>query len=166
MLEYDWENSVGHWVCTTSHVMRRALSNQLAQEGMTLRQWEVLAWLSCNGDVCQAQLAECLGIEPHTLAGVLRRMERDGWLKRTCCSEDRRRNKLVPTEKAETVWANAVGWCRQVRMQATQGFSEDEIATLRDLCSRIRENLASEAACGSAAASNGRRDLAAAGAKS
>ncbi|MFG0331741.1 MAG: MarR family winged helix-turn-helix transcriptional regulator [Maioricimonas sp. JB049] len=156
MLEYDWENSVGHWVCTTSHIMRRSLSNRLSQAGITLRQWEVLAWLSCNGDVCQAQLAECLGIEPHTLAGVLRRMERDGWLKRTCCSEDRRRNKLVPTEKAETVWNGAVAWCRQVRAQATQGFTEDEIATLRDLCSRIRENLGNETECNGAAPTNGR----------
>ena len=92
MLRYDFENSVGYWVCMTSHAIRRSLSVRLAEEGITLRQWEVLAWLACDGEVSQAELAECMGIEPPTLAGVLRRMERDGWLSRRCCENDRRRN--------------------------------------------------------------------------
>ena len=60
MLEYDWESSIGYWVCTTSHALRRALSTQLAQEGMTFRQWEVLAWLSANDGLSQAEMAECI----------------------------------------------------------------------------------------------------------
>lgn len=142
VLEYDWESSVGHWVCTTSHALRRALTNCLAQEGMTFRQWEVLAWLSVNEDLSQAELADCMNIEPHTLAGVLRRMERDGWLERKCSPQDRRRNTIHPTEKAEDVWLRAVECCHQVRAQAIAGISPDEIEQFKATCEKIRNNLA------------------------
>jgi MarR family transcriptional regulator for hemolysin len=142
VLEYDWETSVGHWLCSTSSAMKRALSASLAKEGMTFRQWEVLAWLSVNGDLSQAELADCLNIEPHTLAGVLRRMERDRWLERRSSPHDRRKNTIHPTEKAEEAWARAVQCCHQVRAQAVAGLSDGELQQFKAICDRIRENLA------------------------
>jgi MarR family transcriptional regulator, transcriptional regulator for hemolysin len=144
VLEYEWESSIGYWVCTTSHAMRRALGTQLAREGMTMRQWEVLAWLSANGNLSQAEMAECMGIEPHTLAGVLRRMERDGWLERRCCEHDRRKNTIVPTDKAEDVWLRAVACCHTVRARASEGLSDSELEQFRLTCEKIRNNLAVE----------------------
>jgi len=145
VLEYDWESSIGYWVCTTSHALRRSLSTQLASEGMTFRQWEVLAWLSANGNLSQAEMAECMGIEPHTLAGVLRRMERDGWLERKCCEHDRRKNTIVPTEKAEEVWLRAVECCHKVRARASEGFSEKELEQFKATCEKVRANLETDA---------------------
>lgn len=128
-------------MCTTSHAIRRALSVRLAEEGITLRQWEVLAWLSCDADVSQVELSECMGIEPPTLAGVLRRMERDGWLRRRSCTADRRRNRLEPTEKADEAWQRSLKICQQVREQAVAGFTAAELSLLKKLCAEIRENL-------------------------
>jgi MarR family transcriptional regulator for hemolysin len=142
VLRYDFENSVGYWICMTSHAFRRTLSARLAEEGITLRQWEVLAWLACDGEVSQSELAECLGIEPHTLAGVVRRMERDGWLRRTSCADDRRRNRLVPTERGEEVWRRALQHCHAIREQAVAGFTPAELSLLKKLCAEIRANLA------------------------
>jgi MarR family transcriptional regulator for hemolysin len=141
VLEYDWENSVGYWICTTSHAIRRALSNRLAQERMTLRQWEVLACLSQRQNSSQAEIAECLGIEPHTLTGIISRMERDGWVKRVASSTDRRRYFILPTERGHEVWTRAVEWCREVRSQALTGFSADEARLMKEFCERIRANL-------------------------
>jgi len=141
VLDFDWESSIGYWVCTTSHALRRALSTQLAQEGMTFRQWEVLAWLSHNGNLSQAEMAECMGIEPHTLAGVLRRMERDGWLERRSCQHDRRKNTIVPTDKAEDVWLRALECCQQVRSRAVEGLSDAELEQFKRTCEKVRANL-------------------------
>jgi MarR family transcriptional regulator for hemolysin len=144
VLEFDWENSVGHWLCSTSHVIRKELGAQLAKEGMTLRQVEVLAWLSCNGCGAQTELAEGVGIEPHTLAGVLNRMERDGLLERQPCSHDRRKKKIKPTAKAEDIWSRATRLCHGIRNRVVEGFSDEELALLRSMCERIRENLTAE----------------------
>ncbi len=143
VLQYDFEESVGYWVCTTSHAMRRALDAELAREKITLRQFEVLAWIALQGDPSQVELAERLGIEAPTLAGVLARMERDGWLERTSCPTDRRKKRIRATGKAEAVWNRMVECCRRVRGQATQGISQDDLKQFQSICASIRANLGS-----------------------
>ena len=144
MLSYDWENSVAYWVCSASHVFRKTLDARLAPEGITVRQWEVLAWLSARGCGSQAVLAEQLGIEPHTLAGVLTRMEKAGLLTRKPCEDDRRKNTLHPTKKAENVWDRVADIAHDIRKQATTGFSPEELQIFREMCERVLQNLDEE----------------------
>ncbi|MEZ6057713.1 MAG: MarR family transcriptional regulator [Planctomycetaceae bacterium] len=142
MRQYDFEASVGYWLCVSSHAVRRAFECRLAETGMTLRQWEVLAWLSCDGNASQAQLADCLGIEANTLGGVIDRMVRDGWIERSPHEEDRRRKRLTATPKAEAAWEESIEICRQVRQQAVAGISPAELTALKRVCETIRANLA------------------------
>ena len=141
MLHFDFDESLGYWICSTSHALRRALNAELAREGITYRQWEVLARIALEGELSQTELAECLGIEAPTLVGILDRMERDGWLDRYNCPQDRRKKRIRATEKAESVWARMVECARVVRAQARAGLSDDELNQLRAICSRIRTNL-------------------------
>jgi len=143
VLEYDFDKSVGYWVCSTSHSIRKFLGSQLAREKITLRQFEVLATLAnLPGCGSQTEIAEALGIEPHTLAGVLKRMERDGLLERTSCDRDRRKNKVQPTTKALEMWERATEISRSIRTSVMDGFSEDELKTLNSLCDRLKANIA------------------------
>lgn len=142
MLQFDWENSVGYWICMTSAAMRRSLNAELAAQQITLRQWEVLACITLEGDLAQGDVAERLGIEAPTLVGILDRMERDGWLERYGCPEDRRRKRIRATEKAEAVWTRMVECAHRVRAKAIQGFSPDELGQLKQMCERLRVNLA------------------------
>lgn len=149
MLEYDFEDSVGYWVAITAHALRRALDSKLSQKnGITIRQWEVLACLALGGEMLQAEMAERLCIEPPTLAGILSRMERDGWLHRVCCADDRRKKLIRPTDKAEAIWQCTTRICREVREEATKGISADELQQFKSVCDRIRGNLDRVAANG------------------
>ena len=141
MLQFDFEQSLGYWICCTSHALRRALNAELSKEGITFRQWEVLAWIAIEGALAQAELADCLGIEAPTLVGILDRMERDGWLERYACPDDRRKKRIRATEKAETVWARMVECAHKVRAQAREGLSQDDLERLKSVCARIRTNL-------------------------
>lgn len=141
MLQYDFDESVGCWVALTTHALRRALGARLAEEGITLRQWEVLAWISLCGEQSQSELAERLGIEAPTLAGILSRMERDGWLDRYSCPDDRRKKRIRATEKAEAVWSRMVTCAREIREQAIQGITAEELAEFKRMCERIRANM-------------------------
>lgn len=144
MLEYDWENSVGYWICMTSGAMRRALNSELAAQNITLRQWEVLACIVLEGELAQADVADRLGIEAPTLVGILDRMERDGWIERFGCPEDRRRKRIRTTEKAVAVWTRMADCAHRVRAQAIRGFAPGELELLKSLCERLRNNLALE----------------------
>lgn len=142
MLQYDFDESVGCWIALTNQALRRAVAARLADEDITLRQWEVLACLALKGeDVPQVELADMLGIEAPTLVGVLSRMERDEWLTRESCTQDRRRKLIRPTAKAQAVWGRMVDCCHEVRELATRGISGQELAIFQNVCEKIRENL-------------------------
>lgn len=141
MLQYDWDESPGHWICTTYHALRRALNSELAQEGVTVRQWEVLACIAVGGALSQTELAERLGIEAPSLVGILDRMERDGWLERYACPSDRRKNRIRATEKAESLWVRIADCAHQVRARATYGMSPEQLAQLKLACETIRRNI-------------------------
>ncbi len=141
MLPYEFDESVGYWVAMTSHAIRRAIDAELAKENITLRQFEVLAWIALEGEQSQVELAERLGIEAPTLAGILTRMERDGWLERYGCPEDRRRKRIRATPKAEAVWVRMTDCSRRVRAKATEGISAEDLALFKQICEKLRTNL-------------------------
>lgn len=142
VLQQDLDESVGCWIALTAHTMRRALDAELAREAITFRQWEVLASVALRGAQSQAELAEHLGIEAPTLAGILARMERDGWLQRYGCPHDRRRKLIRITPRARTVWNRMLECCKRVRTRATEGIRPEELAQFKGVCDRIRANLA------------------------
>ena len=145
MLEYDFDKSVGYWVVSTGHAIRRALDEELSLAGITFRQWEVLAWIALDGRPSQVQLGERMELEAPTLAGILSRMERDGWLIRTPCQQDKRCKRIEATEKAEAIWQRSVDCCHAVRARAIAGIDGKDLELFKRICSTIRSNLGGKA---------------------
>ncbi|MEK6250121.1 MAG: MarR family transcriptional regulator, partial [Planctomycetales bacterium] len=108
MIEYEFEASIGYWICLTSHLYQQQLNDELAPYGITFRQFQVLGWLVYEGNLSQVELAKRLMIEPPTLVGILDRMQREGWIERRNCGEDRRRKLIKLKPSAKTVWAKVV----------------------------------------------------------
>lgn len=90
---------------STSHLLHRA--QQLAQErfaklagdkGVTLRQFAVLAAIHETPGVNQTQLVRTTGIDRSTLADMVLRMEKRGWVSRAASDADARANdvRLAP----------------------------------------------------------------------
>ena len=144
MLQYDYENSVGYWIFTAAHALSCTLNEELETLGITRRQWEVLGWISFQGEMSQTELAERMGIESPTLVGVLDRMERDGWIQRIPSETDRRKKLIRPTEQVEPVWAKMVACGLRIRERATHGLSEDQLQQLRETLSVLRNNLTAD----------------------
>jgi MarR family transcriptional regulator for hemolysin len=140
-LEYDFENSIGFWLIVGSQAYQRAVNDELAPQGITYRQCQVLGLLSLLGPTSQAELAQKMEVEPPTLVGILDRMERDGWIHRECCAEDRRRKLIHPTKNAEPVWNKITAAARRVRSRATKGLSAAQLEQLKELLGVVRNNL-------------------------
>ena len=94
-----------------------------------------------EGELTLSELATRMLIERPTLVGILDRMERNGWIERRECADDRRRKLLRVSEGAEPVWERIVVCMLRVRRQATIGLEPEEIDQLRELLSRIHTNL-------------------------
>jgi MarR family transcriptional regulator for hemolysin len=140
VLKYEYQETVGHWLCTTYHSFMSELRDQLAPHNITHRQMDILGWLALAGPLSQADLASRMMIEPPSLVGTLDRMEASGLLERKVCAEDRRKNMIHPLPAAEKVWEQ-IGECiARVRMQAIEGMTHEEIATLKSLLYKVRSN--------------------------
>ena len=151
MLEYDFENSLGYWICRAAHQFERAMNAELEPTGITYRQCQVLAWLALEGNLSQTELAEKLRIEPPTLVGILDRMERERWISREADPDDRRKKIVHVRPKAKPVWDQIVGCAQRVRAQAAGGLTFDEQQTLKRLLAKVQENLGSPALVGETA---------------
>jgi MarR family transcriptional regulator for hemolysin len=117
VLDYDFENSAGFWIMTASHDYERAFNDELAPEGITLRQCQVLGFLALAGPLAQNELAERMRIEPPTLVGILDRMERDGWIEGRPARATG--GKLIqPQSAAKPVWERIVKVARRLRAQS------------------------------------------------
>lgn len=119
----------------------RAFHEQLAPQGVTFRQAQVLGWLAQAGPLSQAELATRMLIEPASLVGVLDRMQRDGWIERQPCPDDKRKKLVAARPAATRVWKKIAATGRAIRSTATAGMTANEIETLRDLLARVQENV-------------------------
>lgn len=146
MLHHDFEQSVGFWLITTAHAYQRALNEQLAPEGITYRQAQVLGYLALEGPLPQTELADRMQIEPPTLVGILDRMERSGWIERQACPDDRRRKLIHPAETALPIWTKILACAKEVRSRATYGLSERQQAMLKRLLETVQQNLSAQVA--------------------
>ena len=141
MLDYDFENSVGFWVITAANDYQKAINDELAPQGITYRQCQVLGFLALEGPLPQHKLAEHMRIEPPTLVGILDRMERDGWICRESDPGDKRRKLIRPETAAKPVWNKVVAAAKRIRKRAARGLSSSEMATLKRLLSCVQQNL-------------------------
>jgi MarR family transcriptional regulator for hemolysin len=146
VLEYDFENSVGYWICQSSQVFQRAFNEELAPQGVTYRQAQVLGCLALEGRLSQTDLADRMRIEPPTLVGILDRMERDGWIRRSGDTADRRRKLIEPLAASKPAWTKIVAAAKRVRARATRGMTSAQLAQLKKLLGLVQANLDEPAA--------------------
>lgn len=145
MLKYDYEESVGYWLTMAFYSYLDVFKDLLVPYGITYRQAQIIGWIAVRGPLSQAELASLMMIEPPSLVGTLDRMEAMGLLERKSCPSDRRKNLVHVLPAADGMWEQIAACGRAVRAQATEGLSEEEVATLRDLLDRVRTNLTTKA---------------------
>jgi MarR family transcriptional regulator for hemolysin len=144
LLKQDFRTSVGYWVHVTAHRFECAMNAELAAEGITYRQCQVLAWLSLEGDLSQVELARLMHVQPPTLVPVIDRMERDRLIVRKPAPGDRRKRIISPTKEAIPVWKRIIQCVHRVRKRSRQGLKAAELRQLRALLIRVHENLGDE----------------------
>ena len=114
----------------------------LKRHDLTLMQTRVLGFLvEMGGQTTQKEIEDDLQVSHPTVVGLVSRMEQKGFLS---CRPDPmdRRNKLVElTDKAQLVGHDIDVTVEQHDRELLQGFSEQEIDTLKSFLNRIIHNL-------------------------
>ncbi len=129
--EKTWERLV-----VTYTVLERAREVELGQAGLSLPQAAVIYFLKIAREpLTPSKLSRLIYKEPHTLSGLLSRMEAQGLVKKT---KDLKRKNLVRvslTKKGEESFKRQVN-VRTVR-NVTSCLSSKELASLNELLAKL-----------------------------
>jgi MarR family transcriptional regulator for hemolysin len=131
---------IGREVARTGRALNRAFAAALAEAGGTLPTWLILLELKRTARRTQLELARAVGIEGATLTRHLDGLEEVGLVRRVAHPDDRRATRVELTEAGEELFLRlrkaAGAFDRRIRA----GFTEDELARLREALDRLREN--------------------------
>jgi MarR family transcriptional regulator for hemolysin len=156
-------NEFGLLLFGTARAWRTRLDQRLRPLGLTQGKWRTLILLSQGGNkLTQKEIAERMGIEEPTLAGLLDRLQEDGWIKRRESPSDRRckiihlqrRSKAVLDEIFNTahglrheliddVPANDLEACIRVLTQIRKRAEEPAVALKNARPANVRRSVAS-----------------------
>lgn len=85
------------------------------------------------------ELGRRAGLEPSSMTGLLDRMERDGLIQRLPDPDDRRVQRIVPTEAGQRVEKPVLLVVDQMLKAVTEGISPDDLAVTTRTLSAILE---------------------------
>jgi MarR family transcriptional regulator, organic hydroperoxide resistance regulator len=120
-------------------------SEDVAPLGVTLPMWRVLTELWQSGDHRLGELAERTSIDLSTLSRLIASMQRKQLVTRRRSGLDRRALSLTLTEKGLKLAERVTPYAHYYENLAMKGLTPSEIIILKDLLSRIFNNLDADA---------------------
>lgn len=126
--------------------LNQAFRREIAEAGLTPGQFTALRTLIERGDVSQRELTEVMSSDPNTIASLLSRMEKLGWIKRETHERDRRANRLHVTaagkKKFKSVRPTALGLQERILAVLPAGEREQFLESLERIADACQTELA------------------------
>lgn len=137
----------------TARAWRTKLDQRLRPLGLSQGKWRTLIHLSQGGNkLTQKEIAERMGIEEPTLAGLLNRLEQDGWIERRESASDRRCKIIHLQRGSKPVLDKIFNTAHGLRHELIEDVPVDDLET----CIRVLNQIRKKAEEPVAAAKNGR----------
>lgn len=136
--DYDREH-FGLLLAETARAWRYALDARLQPLGLSRAQWMVLLHVGrADEPLTQTVLARRSGVEGPTMAGLLDRMERTGWIERRVGETDRRSKTVHLTDTARRLSRRIERIAGELRAELVDDIPDEELARCAQLLARIR----------------------------
>ncbi|MBZ9560479.1 MULTISPECIES: transcriptional regulator SlyA [unclassified Modicisalibacter] len=133
--------TIGFKLTRLPRLWRAILDERLAPLDLTQTRWVTLYHLWQMGDgQPQCDLARAIGVEAPSLVRTLDQLTDQGLIERRPCASDRRTKRVYLTPQATPLLEKIDAIASQARTEIFAGISEEELATLDDLLSRIEKN--------------------------
>ena len=119
----------------------------LEETGLGSGQVPVLIELARAGQLNQKELAERVHVTAATMSGLLKRMERSGFIRRTTDENDARVSLVELTEEGKAQCEIARGSFDQTCHKILDGLDQESQLQLKQLLDRIQDNLGGPGDC-------------------
>ena len=129
---------LGFLLARVSAEVTRATNAALAEAGLRVRQYSVLALASDTpGGATQRDLAQLLGLDPSQVVALVDELAAAGLVRRSAPAADRRTRVVTATEAGRRARACAAVLAQRAVGASLQALTGDDQATLRALLSRV-----------------------------
>lgn len=113
----------------------------LSEFGMSKTSFDILMFLSNNPDFCTAkEISSMKNIKPNVVSLHVEKLVNDGYLQRRNVEGDRRKIRLVCTEKAEPILLKGHEIQREFFFLLTDGLSEQDVEKFRHYFQVVAQN--------------------------
>jgi MarR family transcriptional regulator, organic hydroperoxide resistance regulator len=139
---YEPGRSIGYLIRDTFRAFNRVLHDLIEAHGVAIGHWYFLRELWVEDGLTQRELSRRAGIMEPTTAAAVTAMEDKGLISRERNPDDRRKVNIYLTEAGRELRDELLPYVIQVNEVATASLTPHEVASLRGLLERTKNNLA------------------------
>ena len=138
---------MGRLIYMMSHQMKRdsnSVASAIHNDELTIMQKHVLKFVlleSVHRDIYQKDIEEEFQIRKSTVTGILKLMEKHGYIYRESVMKDARLKRIVPTEKAEEIRPVILEHIKHTESRLTEGITEEEVMICKKTLCKMYQNL-------------------------
>ena len=92
-------------------------------------------------EVYQKDLEKAFHLRPSTATGLLKRMEKNGLLRRESCTEDARLKQLIPTQRGRELYSQVHQETERTEALLTNGVAPQDLETFFRVITQMQQNL-------------------------
>ncbi len=138
---FDRENSLGHLINQAARLTHKTMRQQLGLSCPNPAYVPVVLWLLEKDGQTQAELCRRARIEQPSMAEIVKRMERDGLIRRRPDEQDKRRQRLYLSVKARRLSNRLLPVLEQGNAFIRDGLSDRDISVFTRALRRMIENM-------------------------
>ncbi|NCB91251.1 MAG: MarR family transcriptional regulator [Clostridia bacterium] len=137
----DKQDSVQHLLFQATHLYLSKNFTQVSKMGIHPGQIPMLGIVSENEGITQSEICKKLNIKPSTATVSLKRMEKNGMLRRAADERDQRVIRVYLTERGRETIRESKEIMTQNEKTMLEGLSEAEICLMKRMLRQIYSNL-------------------------
>lgn len=137
----------GRLVRMLNHQLKRNQKPEEAVEDdeLTPMQRHILNYIlleTLHRDIYQKNLEEEFQVRKSTVSGILKLIEKNGFIYRESVKEDARLKRVLPTKKAEALRPSILEHIHETEIRMTEGVSEQDLFLCKKVLYQMCQNLA------------------------
>lgn len=137
----------GRLVRMLNHQLKRNQKPEEALEDdeLTPMQRHILNYIlleTLHRDIYQKNLEEEFQVRKSTVSGILKLIEKNGFIYRESVKEDARLKRILPTKKAEALRPSILEHIHENEIRMTEGVSEQDLFLCKKVLYQMCQNLA------------------------
>ena len=137
----------GRLVRMLNHQLKRNQKPEEALEDdeLTPMQRHILNYIlleTLHRDIYQKNIEEEFQVRKSTVSGILKLIEKNGFIYRESVKEDARLKRILPTKKAEALRPSILEHIHETEIRMTEGVSEQDLFLCKKVLYQMCQNLA------------------------